>query len=80
MATQSERFRSGSAFSFSDLVAQFRWLLVLLGASILLVAAGVVLDSMLGYPVFGGLVSAFGIVTSGLLVVMGLALLAYRIN
>jgi len=80
MATQSERHQSGSAFDHSDLVAQFRWFLLLIGGCLVIVVSGVVVDSVLGYPIFGGLIAAFGLVTSGLLLALGLVLLAYRID
>jgi len=80
MATQNERLQSGSAFSPSDLLVQFRWFVLLVAANVVLLVTAVVVDSVLGYPVFGGLIAAFALVSGGLVIVVGLGLLAYRAN
>ncbi len=78
MATQKTGVRSDSSTSPSDLFVQFRWFLFMIAGSLLILVAGIVLDSVLGFPVFGGLVAAFGLVSGSLILAVGLVLLAYR--
>lgn len=78
MASQNRQVRSGFSIRGSDLFAQFRWLLVLLGANLVLLVAGVVFDSVLGYPVFGAIIVAFASVAGSVVLVLGLVLFAYR--
>jgi cytochrome b subunit of formate dehydrogenase len=80
MATQKKRIQSGASFSPSDLFAQFRWFVFLVVANVVLLVTGVVADSVFGYPVFGGLIAAFALVSGGLVISVGLALFAYRVN
>jgi hypothetical protein len=80
MATQTDRFRSGSSVNVSDLFAQFRWFVALLVACAGILVAGVVSDTVFGYPVFGGLLAAFALVSAVVVLAMGLGLLAYRIR
>lgn len=75
---QKQRAQSGSSTSLSDLFVQFRWFLFLLAANLALLVAAVVFDSVLGYPVFGGLLAAFASVGGSLVLAVGLVLLAYQ--
>lgn len=78
MATETKGMGPATSIDLSDLLAQFRWYLVMLAGSTLFLVGGVVFDSVLGYPAFGGLLAAFGVVSGSLILAVGLVLLAYR--
>jgi hypothetical protein len=78
MATFDRTVGSRLSGDASDLLVQFRWFLVLLGLDLALLVAAIVTDSVFGFPVVGGLMAAFAVLSGTIVLLVGLAMLGHK--